>query len=205
MNMQNRITLLLTFFLSCIVYPVWSTASGSCRVEKAITVPLSAATLTFKDGSVRFLKGIELRYEYVYEADKRYFNPVQHRASKRELFIGLCAPKTAGELYHAGKEISKVSLEFEAAYSYTPYRVRLFLKNGKEYVVKGNPSYDCPLVPPHDFLTKKTEGVSAPEVSVFRLLLVGTDANSKKAFSAVVYDASEHPDPDIQIMSIQVQ
>lgn len=83
--------------------------------------------------------------------------------------------------------------------------MRLRLTSGKEYVVEGNPSYVSPLVPPHDFLTNKSEGVAAPEVSVYRLLLVGTDADSKKTVSAIVYDSTEHHDPDIQIMSIQIK
>jgi len=203
--MKKCIVLFVSFLLSWFVCSQWNFASGACRINNGITVPVSAATITFKDGSVRKVKGIELRYEYVYEADKQYLTPPKQRANKRDLFIGLCAPNTAGELSHSEKEVSKISLEFEAEYSYTPYQVRLSLINGKEYVVQGNPSYVTPLAPPHDFLANKSEGVAAPEVSVFRLLLLGTDVNSEKTVSAVVFDATEHHDPDIQVMSIQVE
>jgi hypothetical protein len=202
--MRIHNALLLALFVSSIQYSTWSYASGGCRVDKAIVVPIASATITFKDGSVRLIKGIELQYEYVYEADKRYFNPMKHRANKRELFIGLCAPNTASALNRAGKEISKITLDFEAEYSYTPHRLRLLLTDGKEFVVEGDIAYG-PLVPPHDFLANKSEGIAAPEVAATRLLLVGTDAESNKAVSAVVYDASERHDPDIQISSIQVE
>lgn len=203
--MQNRTVLVLTLLLSFIVYSEWSIASGGCHVDKGVAVQITTATITFRDGSVRFLKNIELQYEYVYEADKRYFNPAKHRANKRELFVGMCAPNTQDELVHAGMEISKISLVFKAEYSYTPDKVRLLLTDGKEFVVKGRYSYQSPLVPPHDFLDNKSEGDATPEISVFRLLLVGTDADSNTEISAVVYDSTEHHDSNIQIMSIQIK
>jgi hypothetical protein len=202
--MQNRIVLLGTFLLSCIVFSQWSIALGACPVAKGIIVPVSAATITFKDGSVRSLKGIGLRYEYVYESDKQFLNPPKQKVNKGELFIGLCSLNTPEKFNNTRKEISKVSLEFEAEYSYTPNKVRLLLTNGEEYVVEGNPSYISPLIPPHDFWANKSEGAAAPEVSVFRLLLLGTDTISKKNVSAVVYDSTEHHDPSIQIMSIEI-
>lgn len=203
--MKKSTVLFASFLVSWVAFSQWSVALGACRADKGIVVPVSAATITFKDGSVRLLNEIVLRYEYVYEADKRYLNPPKRRANKGELFVGLCALNTTGELKHSENEISRISLEFEADYSYTPYRVRLMLINGKEYVIQGSPSYESPLVPPYDFLANTSEGLSAPEVSVFRLLLIGTDASSKKIISAVVYDATEHHDSDIQIMSIQVK
>lgn len=199
-----RSCIVLPLLLSCIGFSHSSFASGGCRVDKAITIPVTSATITYKDGSVRPVKGIGLRYEYVYEADKQYFNPPKHRSDKKELFIGLCAPNTAKALNHASGDVSKVTLEFEAEYSYLPHKVRLLLTNGKEYVVEGNIAYG-PLVPPHDFLANKSEGVAAPDVAAFRLLVLGTDAESNNAVAAVVYDATEHHDPDIQILSIQVK
>jgi hypothetical protein len=203
--MPNRFVVsLLISFLSCISYSTWSIASGGCRVDKGIAVPVSTASITFKDGSIRLLKGIDLQYEYVLEADKQYLSPAKHRVKKREIFVGLCAPGTADELKHAEKAITKISLEFEAEYSYTPDRVRLVLTNGKEYVVKGSLPYG-PLVPTHDFLANTSEGVAAPDISAFRLLLTGTDVDAKKSVSAVIYDATERHDSDIQIVSIQIQ
>jgi hypothetical protein len=199
--MQNRIVLVIALLLSCIICSQWSIASEGCRIDKGITIPIATASVTFKDGTVRSLKGIELRYMYVYDSDTKFYNPPTRSTSKRELFIGLCAPNTAVELERAGGKVSKVTLELKAQSSY-PHKVRLLLRNGKEFVVEGLPYYLSPLVPHHDFLVDKSkEGA----VSVFRLFMSATDTNSDKAVSAVVFDATEVHAPDIQIMSIQIK
>lgn len=61
--MPNRFVVsLLISFLSCISYSTWSIASGGCRVDKGIAVPVSTASITFKDGSIHVLQEIDLQY-----------------------------------------------------------------------------------------------------------------------------------------------